>query len=89
MKKIATLFSAFLFTQFLLAQNGSISKSASDRATQIAESKRQEILQCKGLSKDSVQHIYDRFVKMLLANNGSDNKKLSYSNLEYMVSNNH
>lgn len=81
MKKIAILFPALLFCQYIFSQGDAISKAASEKTSQLLESKRQEILHCKGLSKDSISHICDRFTKMLLASN----KKATFTNLEYFV----
>lgn len=89
MKKTTTLFLAIVFCKMLIAQGNPISKVARESTSQINERKRQDILQCKGLSKDSVAHIYDRFVNMLLENKDNNKKKITYTNLEYIVANNY
>ncbi len=89
MRKISMLFILLLFCQFIIAQEVKVSKEKSENNSQLIEKKRQDILHCKGLSKDSVVKIYDRFLKMILAYSKDKNIKLSYSSLEYLVSYNY
>jgi tetratricopeptide (TPR) repeat protein len=89
MKNFYFLFTVLFISHLLFAQDIKISKEANDKAKENLERKRQEILHCKGLNKDSIVHIYDRFLDKLMANLKDSNIKVSYTNLEYIVSNNH
>lgn len=87
--KVLIVAIALLFCKFLFSQEVKISKEDSAKNNQLLQRKRQGIIHCKGLSKDSVVHIYDRFKKMFLANFNDSNIKISYTNLDYIVSNNY